>query len=818
MTDMGKRSGRVWTTISAWVLLAVVVVGAPGPVRAAEEAAADDGSRSAKLAPVVFPIDLGSIPAGATVTLEFDVQVDSPLTSFPAVAVANQGTVSGPGVPPVPTDDPDLGGTQDPTVTPLDTADLVLSKTDSPDPVIAGGSLQYLVTVLNNGPSTAENVVVTDTLPAGVTFVSTAGCAEDPAGVPTCTLGSIPASTSPGFIITVAVDPTTAGSLVNNAAVFSTTAEANPGQEAASATTTVMAEADISVAMTDTVDPVIAGENLGYTIMVANGGLSDDPATVTVTDTLPAGVSYVSATGAGWTCGEAAGIVTCTRAGLAVGPAPDIDVVVLVDPETRGSLSNTVTVSSPTTDPNAGNDSATEGTTVDAEADLGLTKTASASPLPPGDPLVYTLTVTNVGPSSATDVVVTDTLPAGVTLDSTSGCAEDPNAVPVCTLGAIAVGGSAQYTITVTIDPSPPPSITNTATTTGVEFDPDLGNNEDSVETILDSVPPTVTVLNTIGDTGDGQLDECETATVEINTFLWSFSEEIYDPPGDSDPDDVTNPDNFRVLAPGADFNFATDLCGPVLGDDVAVNIPDVSYSVATDTASVLMGGTLPPSLYRVMACGSTTIVDLAGNPLDGTGNGTGGDDYVLTFRADPDNAFANGHFDCDLAGWTLTSATPGEITYSPDDADNSDLSGSAAVMNLAMNTDFALSQCAATHPGLDLPLTGRMRFSAAPTVFASVSSECVFYSAPGCAGANLGSSVVTVLAGDTAGAWVSIGASVASPDGAVSAVCSFRISNPTGANFTAWLDQLFFDNGNSIFADGFESGNTSAWSVVQGE
>jgi len=72
-------------------------------------------------------------------------------------------------------------------------ADLSISKSDTPDPVVAGNMVIYTVTVTNAGPNDAQGVFVTDTLPASVTFIQTAGCAEDPSGVPTCTLGNIAA-------------------------------------------------------------------------------------------------------------------------------------------------------------------------------------------------------------------------------------------------------------------------------------------------------------------------------------------------------------------------------------------------------------------------------------------------------------------------------------------------------------------------------------------------------------------------------------------------------------------------------------------------
>ena len=75
-------------------------------------------------------------------------------------------------------------------------ADLSITKTDAPDPVLAGNNLIYTVTVNNAGPNTATNVVVTDNLSADVSLVATSGCAEDPVGITDCSLGDILAGDS----------------------------------------------------------------------------------------------------------------------------------------------------------------------------------------------------------------------------------------------------------------------------------------------------------------------------------------------------------------------------------------------------------------------------------------------------------------------------------------------------------------------------------------------------------------------------------------------------------------------------------------------
>jgi uncharacterized repeat protein (TIGR01451 family) len=104
-------------------------------------------------------------------------------------------------------------------------ADLEISKADSPDPVTVGDNLTYTITVTNNGPDAAANVVVTDTLPSGVTFVSASPGCVHAAGVVTCNLGNIPAGGS--VTITIVVTVTAPGTISNTATVTSDTLDPN---------------------------------------------------------------------------------------------------------------------------------------------------------------------------------------------------------------------------------------------------------------------------------------------------------------------------------------------------------------------------------------------------------------------------------------------------------------------------------------------------------------------------------------------------------------------------------------------------------------
>ncbi len=163
------------------------------------------------------------------------------------------------------------------------------------------------------------------------------------------------------------------------------------------------------------------GSNASYTLHVANeSGVQPVDYLTTVSDTLPAGLTYVSATGTGWTCGAVGQLVTCSHAApLASGAAfPDITLTVAVGNAAYPSVSNTATVSSAgSTDNITSNNSATDVATVLGSTLATSTKTVAdlnGGEANVGDTLRYTITLTNSSSVTATGVSVTDNVPGNV--------------------------------------------------------------------------------------------------------------------------------------------------------------------------------------------------------------------------------------------------------------------------------------------------------------------------------------------------------------------------------------------------------------------
>ena len=394
-------------------------------------------------------------------------------------------------------------------------ADLSMSKVDSVDPVEAGATFDYTLSVNNSGPSSASNIVVTDTLPAEVTFVSANGtgwsCSES-AGTVSCTRSILAVGAAPVITATV-IAPAQSTTLSNSVSVAADTTDPNTSDNTATESTVVRALADLSMSKVDSVDPVEAGATFDYTLSVNNSGPSS-AANVVVTDTLPAEVTFVSATGTGWSCSESAGTVSCTRSILAVGAAPVITATVTA-PAQGTSLSNTVTVAADTTDPNASDNTATESTVVSALADLSMSKVDSVDPVEAGATFDYTLSVTNAGPSSAGNVVVTDTLPAELTFVSATGtgwsCSESAGTVS-CTRSILAVGAAPVITATVTA-PAQSTTLSNSVSVAADTADPNASDN-----TVTES-----TVVSALADLSVGKVDSSDPVAAGA-TFDYTLS------------------------------------------------------------------------------------------------------------------------------------------------------------------------------------------------------------------------------------------------------------------------------------------------------
>ena len=135
--------------------------------------------------------------------------------------------------------------------------------------------------------------------------------------------------------------------------------------------------------------------------------------------------------------------------------------------------------------------------------------------------------------------------------------------------------------------------------------------------------------------------------------------------------------------------------------------------------------------------------------------------------------------------------------------------------MQLGANTTFELNQCITAFGGADYTFSVSMRMST-PSLL-SLTRGCEFFDTFACGtpGTGIVTTSSTDLVGDTGGAWVDITGTVDTPVGMRSARCGFLFATPSGQDFTANLDDLFFGSPPLIFIANFEFGDLSEWVVT---
>lgn len=367
------------------------------------------------------------------------------------------------------------------TVPAVQAPGLSLEKSVNPTKVTAAGQgVTWSYVVTNTGNLDLSNVGVVETSfsgSGGAPKPSCPGTTLAPGAQMTCTAG-----------YTVTQADMDAGSISNTATAG---AEEPGGAHTASQPSTARLDtraiSDLSIVKSASPATAVPGTNETYTLTIKNAGPSPARETV-VSDELPGELSFVSASQG---CSFAAGKVTCAAGTLAPGTEATFTVVAKVASSATHRIDNTAKVTSTSEDPEPADDTSTVETPIGPKADLHLTKEASVKSLLAGGQVMYTIVITDKGPSDATGVTITDPTPAGlhpVSADPSQGeCSVGPSGV-TCNLGTIVIGGSAQVLLTANTAGIASGQIVNTAAVVGDQPDPEP--KDDTASSTITVVQP----------------------------------------------------------------------------------------------------------------------------------------------------------------------------------------------------------------------------------------------------------------------------------------------------------------------------------------
>ncbi|MBL8776714.1 MAG: DUF11 domain-containing protein [Acidimicrobiales bacterium] len=594
----------------------------------------------------------GDIAVGQTVTFTFSVTLADPVPvpgSIVNTAVVSQATTlptGHPGGDGAERDEPDVTGQDQLTFT---APDLRVVKDDGVQVRSPGDAYDYTITVHNDGGRDATGIDLTDNLPPGLAFASASDGGTEAAGVVSWPAFDLAAGAQRSFTVSVVVDNPLADSITD----FLNTAEAAddgthgpdpvPDNNRDSDLDTTDAAVDVAVTKDDGTQIRTPGEQYTYTLDVTNQGNQDESG-ITLTDTLPPGLRFDSASDGGT---EAAGVVTWPAFSLVGGASTSRTVTVTVDDPLAAGIDevvNRATVSSPD-DANPANNEDTDTDTAAATPDLTITKDDGQTVASPGEALTYEVVVDNVGGQNATGVVVTDTLPAGVSFDSASDGGTESAGVVTWPAFDLAVGADpVTFTVTVIVDdPITAVSLLNTATVA------DDGTNG------LDPTPDDNTALDVDGSVPDLRVVKDDGTQTRTPGESYDYTVTVHND-GGVDATGVTLTDTLpaELTFEGATDGGAHD--GAPVGGEVVWDLGTIAPGDArTVSVSVQVVEPLPN--------GTTQVV----NRASAVDDGANGPDPTPANNSDTDTDTVDGTVDVGVVKDDGTQTrTPGEeYTYS---------------------------------------------------------------------------------------------------------------------------------------------------------
>jgi uncharacterized repeat protein (TIGR01451 family) len=388
-------------------------------------------------------------------------------------------------------------------------------------PVSAGDSIGFDITVTNTGTGTALNVAVNDPLPPGVdwTLGAVSGGATcgitGPVGteVLACTKASLAAAASFSAHISGTTDPADCGTISNTASVTTS----NDGSDQATASVVVQCP-DVTVVKTPDGGDVNAGGIATFTIVVSNLG-PGIARNVTLTDNLPAGIDWTEdSTSCSISGAVGAEVLSCNFGDMASGASATVNVSGLTDAQDCGNIPNTATVGATNERAAQAGNNSDSGSIDVLCADITILKEANpVGPVSAGDTIGWDITISNIGDGIATDVHVSDSLPAGVdwvlgaiTGDTTGVTCQITGSVGseglTCDDASMAAGDSFTVHVSGATDAADCGTINNTASvTTGND-----GSGSSQASIVVNC--PDLEVVKS----GNGPLNAGDTATFTI--------------------------------------------------------------------------------------------------------------------------------------------------------------------------------------------------------------------------------------------------------------------------------------------------------------
>lgn len=420
----------------------------------------------------------------ASVSRIVTVQVNNPLAAG-VNTITNTAVVADDGAGGV---DPTPGNNSTSDVDTVNAApDLVIVKDDGGATTVPGGVVTYTLVYTNVGNQDATGVLITDVVPANTSFTGTSwSCLPNNSAGSECTLNvgnlNVGASGTASFEVTVNATIPAAVTQISNTAFIgddgTNGGDPTPSNNADPDDTPLTAEPDMTLTKTDSDVSSTAGGLISYTLTYTNTG--NQAATgVTLTETVPANTAFVAAgSTATWSCadGSAAGTTcTLTVGTVSAGMSGTATFVVQVNASVPLNVNLITNMASVGDDGTNGTDSTPNNTSTDTTplVNIVLEKSVSVGTAVEGQPITYTLVMTNVGSVMLNPVVLTDTLPIGLNFLAGSGTPNDPDTISGQTLtwnslGSLTPGNAFTVTFAVTAMPGALGTFLNVADVSGL--------------------------------------------------------------------------------------------------------------------------------------------------------------------------------------------------------------------------------------------------------------------------------------------------------------------------------------------------------------